>query len=52
MSICNPKRVAAKLQKVVDAWTTIRPTKSFAGMTLEQFKTRRKCSRRWRRGIN
>jgi hypothetical protein len=39
MSIRNPKRVAAKLQKVVDAWTTIRPTKSFAGMTLEQFKT-------------
>jgi hypothetical protein len=35
----NPKRVAAKLQKVVDAWTTLRPAKTFAGMTLEQFKT-------------
>jgi hypothetical protein len=35
----NPQKVAAKLQKVVDAWTTLRPTKSFAGMTLEQFQT-------------
>lgn len=34
----NPKRVAAKLQKVIDAWTTLRPTKTFSGMTLEQFK--------------
>jgi len=34
----NPKRVANKLQKLIDAWTTLRPTKSFAGMTLEQFK--------------
>ena len=38
MPMHNPKRTADKLQKVVDAWTTIRPTKSFAGMTLEQFK--------------
>jgi hypothetical protein len=36
----NPKRVAGKLQKVVDAWETLRPSKSFAGMTLEQFKVR------------
>ncbi len=35
----SPKRVAAKLQKVIDAWTTLRPAKTFAGMTLEQFKT-------------
>ena len=35
----NPKRVAVKLQKVIDAWGTLRPTKTFAGMTLEQFKT-------------
>lgn len=34
----NAKRVAEKLQKVVDAWKTLRPTKLFAGMTLEQFK--------------
>ena len=38
MATHNPKRAANKLQKVVDAWQTIRPTKSFAGMTLEQFK--------------
>jgi hypothetical protein len=35
----NPKRVAVKLQKVVSAWKTLRPTKLFAGMTLEQFQT-------------
>ena len=35
----NPKRVSQKLQQVIDAWETLRPTKSFAGMTLEQFKT-------------
>jgi hypothetical protein len=40
MSTHNPKRVAVKLQQVIDAWTTLRPTKSFAGMTLEQFKTK------------
>ena len=34
----SPKRVAAKLQQVIDAWTTIRPTKTFSGLTLEQFK--------------
>src|SRR5665213_2223923 len=34
----NPKRTANKLQKVVDAWQTIRPAKQFASMTLEQFK--------------
>lgn len=36
----SPKRVAEKLQKVVDAWETLRSTKSFAGMTLEQFKAK------------
>jgi len=36
----NPKRTAQKLQKVIDAWTTLRPTKSFSGMTLEQFKAK------------
>jgi hypothetical protein len=30
--------VAAKLQKVIDAWTTLRPTKSFSGLTLAQFQ--------------
>jgi len=34
----NPKKVATKLQTVINAWGALRPTKSFAGMTLEQFK--------------
>src|ERR1035437_2329274 len=34
----SAKYMAKKLQKVIDAWTTVRPDKSFAGMTLEQFK--------------
>jgi hypothetical protein len=36
----SPKRVANKLQKVIDAWGALRPTKSFAGMTLDQFKAK------------
>lgn len=36
----NPKRTAERLQKLINAWETLRPTKSFAGMTLEQFKAR------------
>ena len=36
----NPKRVGEKLQKVIDAWSTLRPTKTLAGMTLEQFKAK------------
>ena len=40
MPSLNPKRVAKKLQMVIDAWQTLRPTKVFAGMTLEQFKAK------------
>ena len=40
MPIQNPKRVANKLQNVISAWETLRPTKSFAGMTLAQFKAK------------
>lgn len=36
----NPKRIAKKLQELIAAWETLRPTKSFAGMTLEQFKAK------------
>ena len=36
----NPKRTAEKLQKLIAAWETLRPTKSFAGMTLEEFKAK------------
>ena len=38
MPTTSPKKVAVKLQTVVNAWGTLRPSKSFAGMTLEQFK--------------
>ena len=40
MPTLNPKRVAQKLQAVINAWQTLRPTKTFAGMTLEQFKAK------------
>ncbi len=40
MPTLNPKRVAQKLQRVINAWQTLRPTKTFAGMTLEQFKAK------------
>jgi hypothetical protein len=40
MSTQSPKKVAARLQKLIDGWTTLRPTKSFAGMTLDQFKAK------------
>ena len=36
----NPKKVAAKLQKLLVAWQTICPNKSFATMTVEQFTER------------
>lgn len=36
----NPKEVASKLETLISAWETLQPTKSFAGMTLEQFKDR------------
>lgn len=35
----SPKQNEAKIKEIINAWETLRPTKSFAGMTLEQFKT-------------
>jgi hypothetical protein len=35
----NPKRVEKRLKEVIAAWESVRPAKTFAGMTLEQFKT-------------
>lgn len=34
----SPKQNVEKIEKVAEAWETLRPTKSFAGYTLEQFK--------------
>lgn len=34
----NPKRVEKRLNEVIAAWETLRPAKTFAGLTLEQLK--------------
>ena len=35
-----PKLVLEQITRVLQAWETLRPTKSFAGMTLAQFKAK------------
>jgi hypothetical protein len=35
----NAKLKSEKLQRLISAWTTLCPTKTFAGMTLAQFQT-------------
>ncbi|HEY0377749.1 MAG TPA: hypothetical protein VGC87_12560 [Pyrinomonadaceae bacterium] len=34
----SPKDVELKMQRMLNAWETLAPDKSFAGMTLQQFK--------------
>jgi hypothetical protein len=34
------KTVEQRLRNVIAGWETLRPTKSFAGMTLNQFKSK------------
>jgi hypothetical protein len=34
----NPKSIEQKIEKMLNAWETLAPTKSFGGMTLTQFK--------------
>lgn len=34
----SPKRVLERMNRVLHAWQTIRPTETFAGMTLEEFR--------------
>jgi hypothetical protein len=34
----NPKSTGERMQKMLTAWEEIAPTKSFGGMTLDQFK--------------
>jgi hypothetical protein len=36
----NPKKSEVRISKVLSAWVTLRPTKSFAGMSLEQFQAK------------
>lgn len=40
----SPKNVIARIMQVIRAWTNLRPAKSFAGMTLEQYKGRVQAS--------
>ncbi|MGI9087264.1 MAG: hypothetical protein ACR2HH_05920 [Chthoniobacterales bacterium] len=40
ITIQNPKLTLEKLGKVLSAWKTLTPTKSFGGMTLDQFETK------------
>jgi hypothetical protein len=35
----TPKANQEKMQRMINAWETLAPTKSFGGMTLAQFKT-------------
>ena len=34
----SPKETQAKLERIVSAWETLAPSKSFGGLTLAQFK--------------
>jgi len=40
----SPKTVVERVQLVLNAWQTLRPSKSFAGMSFEQFKEKVKPS--------
>jgi hypothetical protein len=37
--MASSKEKKEKLDRIINAWQTLSPTKSFAGMTLAQFKT-------------
>jgi hypothetical protein len=39
-----PKQIEERINTFIQAWETLRPTKSFSGMTLEQFKLKLKPS--------
>lgn len=36
----NPKQSEKRLKTVLNAWETLRPTKTFGGFTLEEFRTK------------
>jgi hypothetical protein len=39
MPSTSPKKNEERITKVLQAWQTLRPDKTFAGLTLDQFKT-------------
>jgi hypothetical protein len=47
----SPKNTAEKIEKMVNAWRTLAPAKSFGGMTLAQFEATAEPSRAARRKI-
>jgi hypothetical protein len=40
MSTISPKKVAEKVQRVTTSWQTLRPAKTYAGMTLAQYQAK------------
>lgn len=47
----SPKEMAEKIEKMISAWRTLAPNKSFGGMTLAQFEAAADPSRAARRKI-
>ena len=39
MAIRSPKDTELRIERMVNAWETLAPDKSFGGMTLAQFRT-------------
>jgi hypothetical protein len=37
--MAGPKEIEERLRKAISSWETMAPTKSFGGLTLDQFKT-------------
>lgn len=47
----SPKTTAEKIEKMINAWRTLAPEKSFGGMTLAQFEAAAEPSRAARRKL-
>ena len=47
----SPKNTAEKIERMINAWRTLAPNKSFGGMTLAQFEATAEPSRAARRKI-
>ena len=47
----SPKKMEAKIKEITTAWETLRPEKTFAGLTLAQFKDTVKASANTRTNI-
>lgn len=47
----GPKNLAEKIEKMINAWRTLAPNKSFGGMTLAQFEAAAEPARAARRKL-